>query len=207
MIAKTYRIETERLVIRCYRPEDAPLLKKSIDESLAHLLPWMPWVKQEPETLQDKVDRLRKYRGQFDLGIEYIFGVFSKDEKVLIGSTGLHTRIGEGAREIGYWINVNYIRQGFALETVRALTKVGFEIEGLERIEIHCVPENTGNRAIPKKLGYLHECTLKNRLQDNEGNMRDKMIWTMFKEDYWNSDLKSFPLRAFDSVNEVIIYG
>ncbi len=33
MLAKTYKIETERLVIRCYKPKDAELLKISIDES------------------------------------------------------------------------------------------------------------------------------------------------------------------------------
>ena len=29
-----YRIETERLVLRCYDPEDAPLLKDAVDRSL-----------------------------------------------------------------------------------------------------------------------------------------------------------------------------
>ena len=65
----------------------------------------MVWAKAEPEPLAAKVERLRKYRGQFDLGENYTFGIFSKDEKVLVGSTGLHPRIGPNAREIGYWIN------------------------------------------------------------------------------------------------------
>ena len=34
-----YRIETERLVLRCYEPDDAPLLKEAVDESIEHLLP------------------------------------------------------------------------------------------------------------------------------------------------------------------------
>jgi RimJ/RimL family protein N-acetyltransferase len=42
-LAKTYRIETKRLVLRCYQPSDAPLLKKSLDDSLPELLPWMHW--------------------------------------------------------------------------------------------------------------------------------------------------------------------
>ena len=88
MLAKTYKIETERLIIRCYEPKDAKLLKQSIDESLEHLIPWMPWAKNEPESLANKMGRLRKCRGQFDLGLDYTFGIFSKDEKKLIGSTG-----------------------------------------------------------------------------------------------------------------------
>ena len=68
MPAKTYRIETDRLVIRCYQPTDAVLLKQAIDESLDHLRPWMPWAMEEPETVEEKVARLRRFQGQFDLG-------------------------------------------------------------------------------------------------------------------------------------------
>jgi RimJ/RimL family protein N-acetyltransferase len=37
-----YRIETERMVLRCWDPADAGLLKEAIDASLDHLRPWMP---------------------------------------------------------------------------------------------------------------------------------------------------------------------
>ncbi|MEZ5055402.1 MAG: GNAT family protein [Saprospiraceae bacterium] len=169
-LAKAYKIETERLIIRCYHPEDAFLLKKSIDESLDHLLPWMPWAGNEPVSIEKKIDRLRKYRGQFDLGEDYVFGIFNKNEDKLIGSTGLHTRAGEHAREIGYWIHVNEIQKGYALEAAGALTKVGFEIEGLERIEIHCTPANIRSQNIPRKLGYVNEGTLRNRATDAQKN-------------------------------------
>lgn len=205
MLAKTYKIETDRLIIRCYEPKDAKLLKNSIDESLEHLLPWMPWAKNEPESVQTKLERLRKYRGQFDLGIDYTFGIFSKDEKKLIGSTGLHPRLSNNAREIGYWINVKYLKQGYATETVKALIKVGFEIEQLDRIEIRCDPNNIPSQGIPKKLGFIHEGTLKNRLTDTKGELRDVMIWTMFKEDYAINDFANFKIKAFNVINDQII--
>ena len=49
-----YRVHTQRLVIRCWQPEDAPLLKASIDENLDHLRPQMPWAMNEPTDLQTK---------------------------------------------------------------------------------------------------------------------------------------------------------
>jgi len=204
MLAKAYKIETKRLIIRCYRTTDAVLLKKSIDESIDHLLPWLPWAKNEPETIQTKIERLRKYRGEFDLGIDFTFGIFLKDEKALIGSTGLHTRVGENAREIGYWIHANYTKKGYATETVKALTKVGFEIENLDRIETRCDPENVISQCIPQKLGYIYEGTLKNRAKDTDDKQRDVMIWSMFKEDYFKSDLPYFEINAFNVVHERI---
>lgn len=205
-IARTYRIETDRLVIRCYEPSDASKLKDAITESLDHLLPWMPWAKSEPEDIEAKINRLRLFRGQFDLGQDYVFGIFDKSERELIGSTGLHTRLDKNAREIGYWINVKYINQGFAMETVSALTKIGFEIEQLTRIEIHCAPDNIRSQNIPKKLGYELEATLKNRTTDTFGNLRDIMVWTMFKQDYKLSSIRKINLKAFDILGREIIY-
>ena len=63
-----YRIETARLVLRCWRPEDGAALKTAVDASLDHLRPWMPWAASEPQEVEAKVERLRRVRGEFDLG-------------------------------------------------------------------------------------------------------------------------------------------
>lgn len=207
MLAKVYRIETERLVIRCYQPQDAALLKAAIDESLDHLRPWMPWAVHEPESLEAKQARMRKYRGQFDLGQDYVFGIFSKSEEVQIGSTGLHNRLEDEAREIGYWIRATYARQGYATESTRALIKVGFEVEQLERIEIRCAANNLASQQVPRKLGFIHEATLRDRTVDPEGRPRDVMIWTLFKEDYLNSSLSETKIKAYGFSGDEIELG
>lgn len=202
--AKAYRIETDRLVIRCYEPGDAFMLREAIAVSAQHLRSWLPWAKEEPTAIETKIDLVRTFRGKFDLGEDYVFGIFNKTENELLGSTGLHTRPGGNAREIGYWISVKHINKGFATETVAALTKTGFEIEQLERIEILCDPRNTRSSNIPGKLGYRHEATLKNRTTDSEGNLRDTMMWTMFKEDYIQSTTKNISVKAFDILGREI---
>jgi RimJ/RimL family protein N-acetyltransferase len=196
-----YKIETERLVIRCYEPKDAQKLKDAIDESLEHL---MPWAKNEPETIEQKIARLKTFRGQFDLEQDYTFGIFDKEEKVLIGSTGLHTRRGEKALEIGYWIRQSQIKKGYALESTKALTKVGIEIAQKQRIEIHCEPNNLDSLNIPSKIGYTLEATLKNRTTGTDGTQKDDMVWTMFKEDYEKSEVKNFDIKVYDSTNKKI---
>ena len=71
-----YRIVTPRLIVRCWEPRDAPLLKEAIDSSLDHLRPWMPWARHEPQTLAEKVELLREFRGQFDLGANSVYAIF-----------------------------------------------------------------------------------------------------------------------------------
>jgi hypothetical protein len=52
IINPAYRIETERLVVRCYQPSDAQLLADSVAESLEHLKPWMSWAHDEPQPFE-----------------------------------------------------------------------------------------------------------------------------------------------------------
>jgi len=154
-----YRIVTPRLVLRCWDPRDAPLLKDAIDSSLDHLRPWMPWARHEPQTVAQKVELLREFRGQFDLGADSIYGIFDAGEERVLGGTGLHPRIGPGGLEIGYWIRADAAGRGFATESTAALTRVAFEVAGVERVEIRCAPENLASAAIPRKLGYSEEAT------------------------------------------------
>jgi RimJ/RimL family protein N-acetyltransferase len=77
----------------------------------------------------------------FDLGEDYIYGIFNPDETRLLGGTGLHTRIGDNQLEIGYWIHKDYTNQGLVTESTAALVKVAFEIMLIHRLEIHCDPE------------------------------------------------------------------
>ena len=45
------------------------------------------------------------------------------------------------------------------------LTRVGFELCGLERIDIQVEPQNERSLAIPRKLGFTQEGVLRRRLE------------------------------------------
>lgn len=200
-----YRIHTRRLVIRCWNPVDAPLLKAAIDASLDHLRPWMPWAAREPQDLYQKIELLRTFRGHFDLGQDFVFGIFNRDETQVLGGTGLHARLEQGAREIGYWIHKDYINQGLATEVSAALTKIAFVVDQVNRVEIHCDPKNVRSAAVPQKLGFTLEATLRRRVPDGEGELRDIMIWTLFADAYPSSPAASAEIEAFDVVGREII--
>jgi RimJ/RimL family protein N-acetyltransferase len=199
-----YRIQTERLLIRCYHPEDAPLLHAAIQESLGHLQDWMPWAADESAPLQARIERMRAWRGKFDLGQDFAFGIFDPGEQRLLGSTGLHTRLGAQALEIGYWIHKDFINQGLATESSAALVRVAFEIERVNRVEIHCAPDNLRSAAVPRKLGFTHEATLRERIPHGE-TWRDSMIWSLFATEYASSPAAKAQIQAFDAIGRRLI--
>jgi RimJ/RimL family protein N-acetyltransferase len=199
-----YRIETQRLVVRCWDPKDAALIQEAAAASKEHLLPFMPWAVNEPQTVEQKVDLTRRFRGLFDRGEDYVYGIFNQDESRALGGTGLHTRLNGNALEIGYWLHKDFINQGLVTESTAALTKVGFELYHLDRMEIHCSIENLASASIPRKLGYVHEAT-RRRLAYAHGNSSDSMIWTLFADEYPNTPSAAAVIRAFDVVGNSLL--
>ena len=199
-----YRIETKRLVIRCWKPEDAAMIQEATATSKEHLLPFMPWAADEPQPVEQKVELMRRFRGLFDRGEDYVYGIFSKDESRALGGTGLHTRPKDNALEIGYWLHKDFINQGFITETTAALTKVAFELYHVERMEIHCSVENLASAAVPRKLGYVHEAT-RRRLGFANGEKTDQMIWTLFADDYPSTPCALVEIKAFDIVGNNLL--
>jgi RimJ/RimL family protein N-acetyltransferase len=201
-VTPPYRIETERLVIRCYEPEDAPLLKEAVDSSLDHLRPWMPWARDEPQSLDQKVELLRLFRGQFDRDENYAYGVFAPDEARLLGGSGLHPGSDDDSLEIGYWVRGDAARQGIATEVTAVLTRVGFEHAGLERVDVRVDPTNARSLRIPRSLGFTEEATLRRRLEpmDEGGERRDVVVFTMFADELAGTRCTEYAYRGFDAI-------
>jgi RimJ/RimL family protein N-acetyltransferase len=195
-----YRIVSERLVLRCYTPVDAPLLKDAVDSSLDHLRPWMPWA-QESASLDTTIALLRRFRGLFDLDQETIYGIFTPDGSEVVGGAGLHPRVAPGGLEIGYWIRASRTGAGLATEAGAVLTRVAIELCGVDRVEIHVDPANAASLAVPRKLGYREEATLRRRLPpvDPSGSPRDDVIFSLLAEELPSSPAARAAFEAYDA--------
>lgn len=197
----TYRIETARLLIRCWEPSDAPRLRALIDASDQHLRPYIPWMEDEPASLAQTAERLREYRARFDRDEDFRYAVFDREGKTLIGETGLYPRVGARALEVGYLTGAGHLGRGYATEAAMAMVRTGFEIARVDRIEIHCDPGNTPSTRIPEKLGFSHEATLRRRFQSPAGGLVDTMVWSLFADAYPGTPASNLAMRAFDCMD------
>jgi RimJ/RimL family protein N-acetyltransferase len=151
------RIETERLVLRCYEPTDADKLSRVIMASRHYLSPWLPWARDEPISPEHRSESLATFVREYDEGVDFVMGIFLRDTGTYLGGSGVHTRLGEGILEINYWIAADQQRKGFVTEGVIALTQVAIDFAGAERVEIHHLPKNLLSRAVPERLAYTYE--------------------------------------------------
>ena len=65
--------------------------------------------------------------------------------------------------EIGYWLSQSHSGRGIMTLAVKELVRIGFEELNLNIIEIHCAEGNAKSRAVPERLGFTYEATLRQR--------------------------------------------
>ena len=197
-----FKIETERLILRCYELSDAEALKETVDSNLDHLREFMSWSREEPQSIEKKRDLLRGFIAKFYGNEDYVYGAFLKSGE-LIGGTGFHLRRGEGILEIGYWISQKHINKGFATELSYALTKVAFKHVGVEKVEIRNDVANLASKRIPEKLGFRLDCVETDLSKNEDGSRSKNNIYCMFKEDF-KIISKYEPVKAFDGVGNLL---
>lgn len=190
-----YRIETERLVMRCWELEDAAAWRALLDADDQHLRPWIPFMRDEPRSAEDTEAWISSHREDLLAGRNHRYPILTRDGR-LIGETGLYTRAGEGALETGYLLASEHCGRGYAREAASAMVRLAFEFHQVDRVEIHCAPENTASARLPEALGFGLEATLRRRLVDSEGALHDGMLWTLFADAYPASHARELPLRV-----------
>jgi ribosomal-protein-serine acetyltransferase len=146
------RIEGSEVLLRLWRVDDVLGLGDAIAESAEHLRPWMAWLADEPQTLEQRRAMLARWEAEWSAEGDAYYGVFLRGD--IVGSCGLHRRVGPNALEIGYWIHAAFVRRGLATKTARLLTDAAFSMPEISAVEIHHDKANVASSGVPLHLGY-----------------------------------------------------
>ncbi|MAF10455.1 RimJ/RimL family protein N-acetyltransferase [Candidatus Poribacteria bacterium] len=147
------------VTLRTLRARDATALYALIDGNRAHLREWLPFV----DDAQDVTDTQRFILEAAQLADDQksmAAGIW--DGGILAGVIGLmEISVRNRKAEIGYWLAAEHQGRGLVTRACRALITYAFDTVRLHRVEIYCAPENTRSRAIPERLGFVIEGTLR----------------------------------------------
>jgi ribosomal-protein-serine acetyltransferase len=147
------RIEgPDGLVIRQWRVSDAAALGRAVTESQEHLHPWMAWAALEPVPTNERKGQIRRWRREARESGDAVYGVFINGQ--IAGGCGLHRRGAEDVLEIGYWIHIRFVRQGWATRVASLLTNAALATPGISYVEIHHDKANEASGRVPQKLGF-----------------------------------------------------
>ncbi|SCI68868.1 Putative ribosomal N-acetyltransferase YdaF [uncultured Clostridium sp.] len=111
-------------------------------------------------------------------------GIIHKEIKKLIGTMGYDAiQIKNKRADIGYDINSNYWRQGFAIEAINEVIQFGFTKLDLNRIGSVVFPDNIASLNLLKKVGFTKEGLLREYIIQNN-IARDTVVLSLLKKEY-----------------------
>jgi ribosomal-protein-serine acetyltransferase len=149
------------------------------DENREHLRRWLPWV-DDTRSANDIQAFIEDQLHQFAENGTTVTGIWHHG--VLAGSVGIHY-VSVKCMEIGYWLGENHQRKGLVTKACRALIHHAFAELGMNRIEIRVEPRNPRSIAIPERLGFTCEGTLRGKGMNADGKFIDLMMYSLLKSD------------------------
>jgi ribosomal-protein-serine acetyltransferase len=171
------QIETDRLILRCPTPADAPAMLDAIQASMAELRPWMPWANDDMD-LAKLTEFIRRAQASYTLRRDFRLSAFLKDDGKLIGNVSMHHIDWVIPKlEIGYWLDTRYTGCGYTVEAVKVLTEFAHDKLGMFRVAIHCDSLNVKSRVVAERAGFVFEARLYNAYRSPLGELRDELIF------------------------------
>jgi ribosomal-protein-serine acetyltransferase len=167
-------------VLRPFRPADADELTAAIAANREHLAPWLPWAASHGH--EDTVEYLDRKRAQIEAndGFE---GAIVLDGRI-VGGAGFHgVDWLNRSTSIGYWLAADAVGRGLMTGAVRALLDHAFGVWELHRVIIEAVVANARSRAIPERLGFREEATLREAKLIG-GRYGDAVLYAMLAPDW-----------------------
>lgn len=147
----------ERHSLRQLTLKDAEELYAVIDANRIYLRQWLPWLDRtqspaDSRSFIESADRQNQQRQGFHTAILV-------DDRIA-GAIGYH-RIdwANRATSLGYWLGESHQGSGIMTASCQALIDHAFAALNLHRVTIACATGNARSRAIPVRLGFIHEGT------------------------------------------------
>ncbi len=144
-----------------------------------YLQPWEPSWKPTHLSRQSYKARLEQFKTMIAKDEAYPFHVFrSTEPRHLVGACNL-TNIKRGplqSAHIGYWIGRDFVRQGYARASLRAVTRFAFEDLGLHRLTAAVQESNHASIKLLEGTGFGLEGKARSYLKV-DGNWQDHLIY------------------------------
>lgn len=171
-------LETERLILRPWRDDDAEeLYKYASDPEVGIPAGWPPHT-----SVENSRDIIRTV-----FSAPETYAVCLKEDGKPIGSVGLHRNdIAEkdDEYELGYWIGKPFWRQGLVTEASRELLRHAFEDLGMKRIWCGYYDGNVKSRRVQDKLGFIYHHTTEGLEVSLLGEIRTGHVMLMTREEW-----------------------
>ena len=173
-------LETERLILRPFCPEDAPAVQK-----LAGDIEIARNTNAIPHPYEDGMaeEWIGTHQAKFEEGKLVNFASVLKETGQLVGAVGLMVSREDDRAELGYWVGKPYWNNGYCTEAAGAVIEYGFKVMNLNLINAHHMSRNPASGKVMEKIGMKHVATLPQWIK-KWGEFVDLELHVIMKSDF-----------------------
>ena len=183
------RLETERLILRPYKPGDGQWLSAVFQENATHLSDGIEGIKSgfgldltDPEEAESFVRQLREDWTQHR---RFVYGVWVKDDDQYVGEVWIECRDWDiPMHEIGYFLVKDQVGNGFATEAAKAALGVIFNDLKANKASLTCDEDNVPSYRVAERCGFIREGCLRGEIRRKDGVSVGKLYYGMLKTEY-----------------------
>lgn len=176
-------LETARLALRRYCPPDSIDLSRLVDENRAQLLESFPPIAKGLLSADDATAFIHVKTAEWNERKTYCYGIWRQDPKALIGQIQVKNIVWDvPSAELSYFVASSSQRNGFAVEAIRAIVRLAFEVLSFRRIFVRVVASNKVSISLAKKLGFEHEGTHQGEFRCGYGKLHDVHYFSLIPE-------------------------
>ncbi len=180
-----FRIDVdEEIHLELIHPSHAEEIFQLVEVNRELLSKWLIWV-HDTKTVEDTKafisSSLQKYAAQRVIDMP----IFYHDKLVgIVGLMGLGKRGYEVPQaEFGYWLDARYHGRAIMRRALEKVLEIAFDTYGCEKVKIRCATENLRSCNVARKLGFVHEGTLRKDILVNKRVM-DAHMFSLLKEEW-----------------------
>ena len=171
-------LETERLTLTAYTPEDAQdLFEYASNPDVGPIAGWAP---------HKNVEESEMIIREMFMPVE-AWAIRLKGQDKVIGTIALEYdkyRPESNSREIGYSLAKDQWKKGYMTEAAKAVIQFAFDELGLDQIGICTGEVNKRSQRVIEKCGFKYEGTIRRTYRVFDGTCRDSLVFSMLKEEY-----------------------
>lgn len=164
----TQRIETDRLILRRYKIEDADAMYKNwaSDSEVTKFLTWQPHPSVDVSRSIIE-DWLKKYSDE--KYYHWAIVLKANGNEPIGGISVVHMNEDISMVHIGYCLGRAWWRRGIMSEALKAVMDFMFDTVEVNRVEARHDPRNPNSGKVMQKCGMKYEGTLRSADRNNQG--------------------------------------
>ncbi|MDQ0352728.1 ribosomal-protein-serine acetyltransferase [Alkalibacillus filiformis] len=176
----TYDID-DNLYLRLIDEGDCNAIYQLTNEGRDYLREWLNWVDniQNQEDTMGFIEMAKKSFTE-NSGLHAVI-VFRNEVVGIAGFNKLDQS--NHIAKIGYWLGEGYQGNGIITKVSKALTDYAFNYLNMNKVEIRAASENVKSRAIPERLGYTEEGTIR-AAENIYGVYVDHVVYGVLKKEW-----------------------